>query len=251
MENQIPTSQEVRYHEPKRLPASAGIKWITDAFGIFKLHSWKWIGVLLAYMIVGFVVSIIDLLGINALSSLKGIVFSWVGSCLVGGAMYVANNINNGKAFDVKDFFIVFLDKKMSFFILLLLQVLFSIAVSLLIIPLYFAGHWAMMIGVVLIVIVLLSIFLLTPALIVLDGLKPWEAIKANVKAAMCNIPAILVYVVGVALYSFMWGVLGSMLGQWIIMIILLLFLPVSAVLLLAPYIAYRSIYPNGRIVKS
>ena len=29
--------------------------------------------------------------------------------------MYVANNINNGKAFDVKDFFIVFLDKKMSF----------------------------------------------------------------------------------------------------------------------------------------
>ena len=67
----------------------------------------------------------------------------------------------------------------------------------------------------------------------------------------MCNIPAILVYVVGVALYSFMWGVLGSMLGQWIIMIILLLFLPVSAVLLLAPYIAYRSIYPNGRIVKS
>ena len=71
MENQIPTSQEVRYHEPKRLPASAGIKWITDAFGIFKLHPWKWMGVLLAYMIVGFVVSIIDLLGINALSSLK------------------------------------------------------------------------------------------------------------------------------------------------------------------------------------
>lgn len=251
MENQIPISQEVRYHEPKRLSAFAGIKWITDAFGIFKLHPWKWVGVLLAYMIVGFVVSITDLLGINALSSLKNIVFSYVGSCLLGGAMYVANNTNNGKAFDVKDFFVVFLDKKMSFFILLLLQVLFSIAVSLLIIPLYFAGYWAMMIGVVLIVTVLLSIFLLTPALIVLDGLKPWEAIKANVKALMCNIPAMLVYVVGVALYSFMSGVLGIMLGQWIIFIILLLFLPVSVVLLLAPYIAYRSIYPNGRVVKS
>ena len=251
MENQIPTSQEVRYHEPKRLPASAGINWIIGAIGLFKLNPWKWVGVLLAYMIVGFVVSIIDLLGINALSSLKSIAFGYVGSCLLGGAMYVANNTNNGKAFDVKDFFIVFLDKKMSFFILLLLQVLFSIAVSLLIIPLYFAGYWAMMIGVVLIVTVLLSIFLLTPALIVLDGLKPWEAIKANVKALMCNIPAMLVYVVGVALYSFMSGVLGIMFGQWIIFIILLLFLPVSVVLLLAPYIAYRSIYPNGRVVKS
>ncbi|UTG69351.1 hypothetical protein KCG54_09165 [Neisseria subflava] len=251
MENQIPISQEVQYHEPKRLSAFAGIKWITDAFGIFKLHPWKWVGVLLAYMIVGFVVSITDLLGINALSSLKNIVFSYVGLCLLGGAMYVANDTNNGKAFDVKDFFVVFLDKKMSFFILLLLQVLFSIAVSLLIIPLYFAGYWAMMIGVVLIVTVLLSIFLLTPALIVLDGLKPWEAIKANVKALMCNIPAMLVYVVGVALYSFMSGVLGIMFGQWITFIILLLFLPVSVVLLLAPYIAYRSIYPNGRVVKS
>lgn len=253
MENQIHTSLEVRYHEPERLPASAGIKWITDAFGIFKLHPWKWMGVLSIYLIVDLVVSIVDFLEINVLSSLKNIVFGWVGLCLLGGTMYAAKNADNGKAFDVECFFVVFQDKKISFFILFLVQTLFAIVGDFFIISLYFLGHWAVILSTVLFTSITLFVFLLTPALIVLDGLNPWEAIKANVKSTMCNIPSMIVYIGSVALFSSMWINLGNMLlsifKHWIVIIIL--FLPVVTILLLSPYIAYRSIYPNGRIVKS
>ena len=110
-----------------------------------------------------------------------------------------------------------------------------------------------MILSTVLFTSITLFVFLLTPALIVLDGLNPWEAIKANVKSTMCNIPSMIVYIGSVALFSSMWINLGNMLlsifKHWIVIIIL--FLPVVTILLLSPYIAYRSIYPNGRIVKS
>lgn len=256
MENQIPTSQEVRYHEPKRLPASAGIKWITDAFGIFKLNPWKWIGVLLIYIIAGLVASIVDFLEINMLSSLKNIVLGWVGLCLFGGVMFAAHSTSNHKIFNTQDFFIVFQHKKMSFFILYLLQILFGVIVGSLILPMFFLtdrwGGVAILPFTSLISFVALILFLLTPALIVLDDMNAWDAIKANFKAVILNIPAILVFVIGMFILSFLFGALIDVLGAWIIFVfVLILFLPLSVIYLLLPYAVYRSIFPNGRIVKS
>lgn len=256
MENQIHTSLEVRYHEPERLPASAGIKWITDAFGIFKLHPWKWIGVVLIYIIAGLVASIVDFLEIDVLSSLKNIVLGWMGICLLGGVMFVAHRTSNHNIFNTQDFFIVFQHKKMSFFILYLLQMLFGVIVGSLILPMFFLtdrwGGVAILPFMSLISYVALILFLLTPALIVLDDMNAWDAIKANFKAVIRNIPAILVFTIGMFILFFLFGALIGVLDGWIISVFLLIFfLPLCVINLLLPYAVYRSIYPNGRVVKS
>ena len=86
------TAQGIWLKQPKKVPASHGMHWIGTAIGMFLGHPWKWMGLVLVFIVIQMIISLIPFLG-TLISSLLGMVFA-------GGLALAAQNQAEGKDFD-------------------------------------------------------------------------------------------------------------------------------------------------------
>ncbi len=242
--------------EPRRLPASAGITWISDAWYIFKGNPWLWIGMFVAYFLIAIVFSLIPIL--NLLINFLGI-FS------TAGVAYVAHRQLHNQSIEFSQFFIGFRKNTGQ---LLLILMLCIIGVVIAFIPIFLYFSWKMLefigweilglfvripnvasadffstinISTGLIMLVVMTLFFIitlimaiwfAPILVILHNMLAFDAMKLSFIACLNNIIAFFVYGVGIMLLGVL-AILPLGLGLFILF----------PILFISYYTAYRLIF--------
>jgi len=226
----------------RSVDAGRGVGWWTDAWALFMKNAGMWIVLALIMLVITFVLALIPFLGGLALCLLFP-VFS-------GSWMLAARKLESGGTLEVGDLFVAFTGDKLTSLVVIGALVL---AVSIVIgIVAFFLGLGAVFgaaagsstggfISGMLAVLISLAIGFVAgmalwfaPALVVLRGMAPVDALKASFGGSLKNIVAFIlfgiVYIVAAIVASIPFG-LG-----WIVLVPLLM---------LTMYVGYKDIF-NG-----
>lgn len=223
--------------------AANGALWLKQGFGYFRAKPWSWIG---AYLI-----TIGITLAINLVPGVGSIASMFISMFLTGGLMLGCQAQSQGEAFSVDYLFQAF---KKEYLPLIFLPLIYIGLVLVLLIPfvLIMVGLMASTgiamepsavesnpMLVLLVFLLILALVLpismgtwFAPALVVLAGLKPWDAFKTSFMGCLGNIMPALIY----GLLVLFWGILATipLLLGWLIL---------CPVLITTTFAAYQNIF--------
>lgn len=230
--------------EPNHLSIGQGANWIGQSWQIFKERPLLWIG---SFLLFGFVAIILSLLTqIPYIGFIFSIATSMVSFTLAAGIAYLAYGIDNGLKISFGDLFTGFSYKLGDFFIMSLIYFGLTILLVLVtVLPMAFLvgistsvtsemGTSAILIGLVflLLLIPLIMMIWFAPALILLNDLKPFEAMKLSLKGCLRNVLPFLVY-----------GILAAIIAVIAFIPLGLGWLVVGPLVMISTYIAYKEIF--------
>ena len=212
---------------PHRVKASQGMKWISQAWKIYRRNKVKWPVMLLVFLFISMLaqrlgkglyllylyVGISSSQQSNTSFSIFSILFllaaplllflgTWISMLFSGGIMYACNRSAIYEELKFSYLFAAFATKKRAFFILLLLYLAVTIVVGIAIISFMAAFKSGMITTaasfLILLIAAVLIIFFISlwmsiwfaPCLIMLHDVKPWAAMKMSFTACLRNIPA-------------------------------------------------------------
>ncbi len=258
---------ERAFAEPQRMPAASGVKWIRDAIHLFRRNPVAWIGATVLLFVINFVVQLIPFVGALAMNILNP----------VFGAGFVigSSEQDHGRAFSIEHLFAGFyhnfgelvIFSIVFVFALFIVMGVFAVAGVLLIAgaaggisafmnPQLLTGMPSMILVLFALVLVLLMvplamIYWFSPALIVLDDIPVFKAMKASFKACLFNVVPFLVYGL---LFLIIAGVFLGALGAAVLLTAasplvtgITGFFLACVFLLLIPPIAIASVYTSYR----
>ncbi len=198
---------------PRAYGPSEGIEWIKEGFSVFKANPGIWIGVLVVYLVIMFMIGLVPFLGSLA-TIILGPVFS-------GGFTVLARNAENGSAaFD--DLFAGFKEKFGQLAVLALINFGFLLIPMLVMFILGFSG--AVMgqnisefdnpegLGIAMVVMFLVCFIAVIPAimgmwfapsLIMFNDLSSWDAFKLSVSGCLKNILPFIIYIIASLVLAF------------------------------------------------
>ncbi|MCU7906048.1 MAG: hypothetical protein KZQ76_09415 [Candidatus Thiodiazotropha sp. (ex Epidulcina cf. delphinae)] len=232
---------------PRRVPAGHGLAWIAKGWWHFKQAPLAWIAALVIWAVLAFIVSMVPLLGFIAANILTPV--------LVAGLMVGCHAQDQGENFSVNHLFAGFSNNAGQSILLGLFYFLLMMLVGLSLMAFMFgaigqtfsqettnpemmatmslspAFITGLVVGTLLFLPVIMA-YLFAPALVALEELSAWEAMKLSFMGCMKNIMPLTVY----SLVSVGLVIVGSIpfgLGL----------LVVSPILTGAVYSAYRDIY--------
>src|SRR6266550_2715382 len=206
---------------PRAVDAGRGAAWWSEGWRLFTPAVGPWILIVVVGLVLNLILAFIPILGSIASHLLFPI--------LVGGLMLGCRAIDRGEPLTIAHLFAGFGPRAGSLLIVALIYLAAAIAITVFVIALLFVFFGAAVLsqlwgtqdsvstaaamgGLALIVFVGLLIFLLlflplvmavwfAPALIVLKGVEPWEAIKLSFVGCIRNIVPFLIYgLIGIAL---------------------------------------------------
>ena len=212
---------------PRRVKASQGMKWISQAWKIYRRNKVKWPVMLLVFLFAQwlgqglfflclYVVGISPSQQSNTSFSIFSILFllaaplllflgTWISMLFSGGIMYACNRSAIYGELKFSYLFAAFATKKRAFFIFLLLSIVVGIAIISFMAafksdmittePNPAASFLILLIAAVFIIFFIslwMSIWFAT-CLIMLHDVKPWAAMKMSFTACLRNIPAEIV----------------------------------------------------------
>lgn len=205
-EDSEPPQDSIAANNPQRVPLSAGLSWIKEGFHYFKGQPLHWIGIIVVMMLIYMALSMLWIMEI----------FSAVISCLMsGGLMIACYKQLQGDRFTVGTLFDGFRYKFKPLAILGLLFLLLCIIafiVSVIIFAIVMGvtdfesllavstADTSPLTGVVLMLLIMLVWLPLmmmswfSPALVSLNGEKPWRAMVLSLKGAWRNIWSLSIY---------------------------------------------------------
>jgi len=235
--------------EPRAVEAGRGLDWWTGAWSLFTRGAVNWIVMALILIVIIAAIGFVPLLG--------GLVISLLLPVFVGGWMLAARKVDGGGAVEIGDLFAGFRDRLAPLAVVGALALAASLLITLAVAMLgggamlgmfaggmhgsgagmmagLGAGMLALLVALVLSLAVTMALWF-APALVVLRGLAPVEAMKASVSACLKNAVPFLVYgalyIVAAVAASIPFG-LG-----WIVLI------PVT---MLTVYASYEDIFPTS-----
>lgn len=231
----------------RRVEPGRGWAWIVQGWQLFTRSPWVWIGMILIYFAINLVLSFIPILGFLA-STL-------IGPALMGGMIYGAASLDQGRNLEIPHLFRAFQDRERLGSMLTLGAILLLVyIIAGVLIGFFVAGGMMggpMMepqggpgmqgmpgigpLGFVVIVLVILAIASLlfySVPLVMLEGMVPFQAVRESVSAFMSNILPLLVFFVIYALLAFL-AALPFGLG----------FLILGPVTFGAVYVSYRDVF--------
>ena len=293
-------------NQPKRLRASEGVNWFAESWRIFNKYKLKWIGAMVLFFLIPIALGLLSSyaaegsqpmtfnqlsLGIVIREVIINLFVYWGSYCFLGGIVLLAHQTAKGANFNFGSLFAGFSTKKIGSFLVLMLMsivaILFLALVAVIPIMLLTKGNLSALemlpMGESLVSIIMLMVisigsmmFWLTPALVMLEDVRPVAAIKVSLNACFCNIPAFLVYSLiwfgvimafGLAMtlfaipIIFVLGVGGQLLGAggeqqiWEVFIFLTIlsgsvFTVPYSMMAIGLYTSYHSIFPEGYLNK-
>ena len=232
-----------------------GVSWLGEAWRMFKDAPGSWVACFLIFFVIMIVLAFIPVLG-----NIAGALISPI---LIGGLMAGCRALDRNDELEVSHLFAGFRERGGPLFILGLLEFGISLVAMLIAAAIIFLSVGGMFLGVLmgkvpdtsgamdmsyvlgalLVVLVLVALFIpvtmavwFAPALVMLDGVEPWAALKSSFVGCLRNIGAFL-------LYGIVWIVLGILatipLGLgWLVL---------GPVTIASVYTAYRDIYFASR----
>ena len=232
-----------------------GASWLGEAWRMFKDAPGSWVACFLIFFVIMIVLAIIPVLG-----NIAGALISPI---LIGGLMAGCRALDRNDELEVSHLFAGFSERGGPLFILGLLEFGISLVAMLIAAAIIFVTVGGMFLGVLmgkmpepsasmdmsyvlgalLVLLVLVALFIpvtmgvwFAPALVMLDGIEPWAALKSSFMACLKNTGAFLIY-------GIIWIVLGIVatipLGLgWLIL---------GPMTIASVYTAYRDIYFVGR----
>ncbi|MCM8855526.1 MAG: hypothetical protein LC541_04400 [Candidatus Thiodiazotropha sp.] len=245
-EAELVQPEEGEMEGPQSVPAGNGLAWIGRGWWHFKQAPLAWIVVMIVWIVLTFVVSMIPLLGFIAVTLLT--------PTLIAGLMVGCHEQDQGGDFSVSHLFAGFANNAGQSVMVGLFYLLFMV--------LFFVGFGAFMFGSIgqlasqqadpeamammlfspslvigliiasLLFIPIMMAYLFAPALVALEEMSAWEAMKLSFKACLKNILPFLLYSL-VAMVLMIVGSIPFGLGLLI----------VSPILIGAIYSAYLDIF--------
>jgi hypothetical protein len=221
------------------VPAGNGASWWSEAWRLFTPAVWVWVLIVVIMIVISVVLGVIPFVGHLASQVLYPVFF--------GGLMLGCRAIDRGQPLSVAHLFAGFSERAGPLFVLGLLYTGIAIAIALtvagILLVFFGAAVFAQLLsvgdpfaasalvgGALLVVMVGALLFLLlflplvmavwfAPALVVLRGLDPWEAMKQSFAGCLHNIVPFLVYgVIGMVLavlatipFALGWFVVGPL----------------------------------------
>ena len=228
-----------------------GVSWLGEAWRMFKDAPGSWVACFLIFILIMIVLAIIPVLG-----NIAGALLS---PLLIGGLMVGCRALERSDELEVSHLFAGFKQKPGPLFILGLLEFAISLVAMAIAAGVIFLTVGAMFLGVLMgkspeastaldsqylmgalvVLLVLVALFIpvtmavwFAPALVMLDDVQPWEALKSSFLGCLKNIGAFL-------LYGIVWILLGIVatipLGLgWLVL---------GPVTIASVYTAYRDIF--------
>jgi uncharacterized membrane protein len=244
---------EERLTGPHALPAGHGWGWISRGFWHFREAPWTWVLITLAYSLIVTAVSLVPILG--------GMAVYLSGPIVAGGVMLGAHDQDQGKGLGFHHLFAGFSNHGGRLLVVGLMYLvgvtLATLPVMLLLVLPILAGMeptmihqdpWLMadalggrfpaatlvLAGLVAVLLTLpvAMAYWFAPALIAIDGMRPWQAMKLSLVGCLKNVMPLVVY-----------GLMGGMLivlGSLPMLLGLLVVMPTLAASI---YVSYRDIF--------
>ncbi len=240
---------------PRRLDAERGLGWISDAWSLFSARAGLW--VLLAVVGLG----ILLLAGVVPL--LGTLLSPFVSALVAGGFMLVAEKQRSRQSPEVSDFFAILSHSGFKpLMVLTLLYLALYVAAALLLVPVFAvtggtatvfgailggeeaalaAGLGSLLLGVLvflLLALPILAMYWFAVPLVLFDGVEPWRAMKASLRATLVNMIPLLVYGLLVFLACIA-GVITLGLGLLVVM----------PLVLVSWYLSFREIFSTTPVM--
>lgn len=265
--------------EPRKVAWGEGAAWISQAWRIFRLRPWMWLGMIFVIGLIGALVQLVPFVGV-LISALLSFFFT-------GGLMLSCDALEEGGELQFDYLFSGFKYKFGELAVLTLLYIAFFI-VGLIVASILFAifvggfnpGEFAAainsgsgdagdaLLGILFVLIImmlcipLIMMVWFAPALIVLHDVRPFESMKMSFKACLRNIGAFIVNALvwsGMALAAALAVVLvglpfglfsnGAGPAYLVISLMMLLMIPLwlvfACMMQIGYYTAYRSIWTD------
>lgn len=235
--------------EARRVPASAGRRWIVAAWRLFRDYPLPWIGIGVVFMLIQLVLSMVPLLGQLLAAILTP-------ALMAGGAVAAARAARDERP-RVLDLFGCFESQRaLPFFVLGAMYLAASVLVYLVFFSMAAMLGFSMPTGTLapedpallgevvsaLLVAALPATFLLTmafwlaPILVLWHGLAPLAALRESFTASVRNFGAFFV--------MFLWMMALMMLAAMLLGLGMLVFTPLA---LLVPVVGYHDLFGSGR----
>lgn len=232
--------------EPRQLPAGASLEWLSGGWKYFAQAPGVWIGVVLIWMLMFIVASMLPFIG--------GFAASMLGIVLSAGVALGCQAQRRGETLEVSHLFAGFSTNFNQLLIVGLIYTGATIVVTVVILAVAFLGLGGMgaftqqgqppdagKIGLMIVVVSVPALVLFiplamsiwfAPALVVIDGVPAFDAMRLSLRACMKNILPIIVY-----------GLVVMLLGILAMIPLLLGFFVLTPVLMAATYVAYRQVF--------
>lgn len=207
-DSDVTTPEAVGFGTPKKVAAGNGWRWIADGWGHFRQNPGPWVGATLVWMLLSGAISAIPMLGFLAGTILHPV--------LIAGFMLGANAQYEGEDFEVRHLFAGFSEKFGPLALVGLLYLAGFVVIVLIAAAVFGGAVFATMgsgfqpdsvaieqmilplLGMVLLVMALsvplVMAYWFAPALVVLGGLSPTQAMKASFSACAKNVLPFFVY---------------------------------------------------------
>lgn len=265
--------------EPRKVAWGEGAAWISQAWRIFRLRPWMWLGMIFVIGLIGALVQLVPFVG--------GLISALLSFFFTGGLMLSCDALEEGGELQFDYLFSGFKYKFGELAVLTLLYIAFLI-VGLIVAGILFAifvggfnpGEFAAAVNsgsgdtgdLLLVILFMLIIMMLyiplvmmvwfAPALIVLHDVRPFESMKMSFKACLRNIGAFIVNALvwsGMALAAALvitlvglpFGLFSNNAGPayLVISLMMLLMIPLwlvfACMMQIGYYTAYRSIWTD------
>jgi hypothetical protein len=210
----------------RRVKASQGVEWISQAWKIYRRNKIKWPAIFLTFFLISLLTQWL-VQGLMLLNPYAGIPRSqqdnigfsiffflttpllsflgaWINMLFSGGIMYACNRSATYGELKFKHLFAAFASKKKAFFIFLLFYLAAVVVAAILFATVFTAGMITtpepnpatspLMLSTFVVLIIFFVLLLMSiwfaPCLIMLHDIKPWAAMKMSFTACLRNIPA-------------------------------------------------------------
>jgi hypothetical protein len=265
--------------EPRKVAWGEGAAWISQAWRIFRLRPWMWLGMIFVIGLIGALVQLVPFVG--------GLISALLSFFFTGGLMLSCDALEEGGELQFDYLFSGFKYKFGELAVLTLLYIAFFI-VGLIVASILFAifvggfnpGEFAAainsgsgdagdaLLGILFVLIImmlcipLIMMVWFAPALIVLHDVRPFESMKMSFKACLRNIGAFIVNALvwsgmalaaalAVVLVGLPFGLFSNSAGPayLVISLMMLLMIPLwlvfACMMQIGYYTAYRSIWTD------
>ena len=265
--------------EPRKVAWGEGAAWISQAWRIFRLRPWMWLGMIFVIGLIGALVQLVPFVG--------GLISALLSFFFTGGLMLSCDALEEGGELQFDYLFSGFKYKFGELAVLTLLYIAFFI-VGLIVASILFAifvggfnpGEFAAAINsgsgdagdallVILFMLIIMMLYIplimmvwFAPALIVLHDVRPFESMKMSFKACLRNIGAFIVNGLAwsgmalaaalvITLVGLPFGLFSNNAGPayLVISLMMLLMIPLwlvfACMMQIGYYTAYRSIWTD------
>lgn len=223
-------------------PVGDGYDWLKQGFGLFRRDIGIWIALLVIYLIITTVIALIPIVSLATIL---------IGPLFTAGFMIAARRADSGENIALSDLFAGFRERTGPLVQLALIQFGLYVLVGLAAVVLVLMtgdslqidrdtmspGQMPLTVLLVVLVVAALAIpvamgMYYAPALVMLNGLRPWAAFKLSLAGCLRNIMPLLWF-----------GILGTLLAVLASLPLMLGWLVLIPVLFAANYCGYKAIF--------